>query len=56
MTDISKCNREDCPKKDKCYRYTCEADDHQSYSEFKGGEDCDGFWENKNYDNNNNNK
>ena len=26
MTDICKCNGENCTLKDKCYRYVCEAD------------------------------
>ena len=45
MTDISKCSNENCPRKKQCYRYTCDADEWQSYAEFEGGEDCDDFLE-----------
>lgn len=43
MTDLCKCNDEDCTLKDKCYRYVCEADRYyQAY--FAGtpreGTDC----------------
>jgi len=47
MTDIAKCNNEDCPKKDTCYRWKAEADEYQTYAEFEGGEDCDGYWDRK---------
>lgn len=43
MPDISKCSNEECKQKDKCYRYTCEADEYQTYAEFSGKEDCEGF-------------
>lgn len=26
MTDICKCKGLDCPRKESCYRYTCDAD------------------------------
>jgi len=32
--DISKCWGKDCPIKEKCYRYTCEPDELQAYSDF----------------------
>jgi hypothetical protein len=35
MIDISKCANEDCPQKENCFRYTVEASDYQTYSEFK---------------------
>lgn len=31
MPDITKCTRQDCPVKDKCYRYTCPPGKRQSY-------------------------
>lgn len=31
MTDICKCNDEDCTLKDKCYRYVCETGIYQAY-------------------------
>lgn len=46
MTDISKCDGEDCPLKDKCYRYTAPSDDlYQSWVEpaYKDG-DCDNLY------------
>ena len=47
MADISMCLNEDCPLKEKCYRYTAPASDYQYYSDFKyvEGEGCDFFWE-----------
>ena len=49
MTDIIKCNNEDCKLKDKCYRFTAPASNYQSYfseNPDKDGE-CDRFWDNK---------
>lgn len=31
MADITKCNGGQCPIKEKCYRYTAQADDYQSW-------------------------
>jgi len=31
MSDITKCNSEDCPVRDECYRYTAKPSDRQSY-------------------------
>ena len=46
QADISKCANKKCQLKDKCYRYLCQPDEYrQSYAEFKGGKDCDGYWE-----------
>jgi hypothetical protein len=51
MPDITKCNNEECPKKDTCYRYTSKPDEMQSYSKFKPNDDgqCEYFWENTQY-------
>ena len=46
MSDITKCDGTDCPFKEKCYRYTSEADEYQSYfteSPIKDGK-CDYYW------------
>lgn len=54
MPDISKCENEECPLKEKCYRYTAiPSPDLQAYGWFKPDEDgkCNGFWDNKNYKN-----
>jgi hypothetical protein len=34
MPDITKCWGKDCPLKEKCYRYTCDPDEYQAYSDF----------------------
>lgn len=34
MGDITKCLGDNCPIKESCYRYTSEADEWQSYSNF----------------------
>jgi hypothetical protein len=50
MADITKCNAEDCPLKNKCYRYTSEAGVWQSYfldapyQIVKGKFTCEMFW------------
>jgi hypothetical protein len=52
MPDISKCENEECPLKEKCYRYTATPSPGlQSYSYFKPDEEgkCDAFWDNKMY-------
>ena len=52
--DISKCENEECPLKEKCYRYTSKPSEYrQTYSEFKYDEitkGCDYFWSNEGYD------
>lgn len=50
MPDISMCVKDgnECPKKDKCYRYTAHPHIHQSYSNFwaeKKFRDCEYFWQ-----------
>jgi len=47
MVDITLCENEECPIKEKCFRYTAEASSRQSYACFphKDG-DCDYFWDN----------
>lgn len=58
MSDISKCKgvrgKEECPLKDKCYRYTALASEHyQSYiyhtpfREERGKIVCDLFWKDR---------
>lgn len=44
--DISKCSNEKCQIKEQCERYTCKADEYQSYAEFNE-EDCEYFISNK---------
>ena len=34
MADISKCKGNDCPLKDKCYRYNATPSDYQSYFQY----------------------
>lgn len=53
MADITKCKDEDCPVKNKCYRYTADADELcQSYfietpSKIVDGKfTCDAYWGN----------
>ena len=51
MPDITKCNDDKCPLKDKCYRYWSEDSYMQSYfveSPRKGGE-CEHYWERQPY-------
>jgi hypothetical protein len=47
MPDIILCTNEDCPLKEKCYRWTAEPDEHQSFAEFipDKDEDCEYFIE-----------
>jgi hypothetical protein len=36
MTDITKCTGQNCPIKDKCYRYTAKESEYsQSWADFK---------------------
>ena len=57
MSDISKCLNDDCPLKDKCWRFTAPANSlWQSYGSFQyeiieNKIKCDGFWNNKEYKN-----
>lgn len=52
MVDICMCNNEECPLKNRCYRYRAEASQYQTYfivddklkkdaQEYK----CTGYWE-----------
>ena len=46
MPDITMCSGKNCPVKEKCYRYTAEASDYQSYfmnPPYKDGK-CDHYW------------
>jgi hypothetical protein len=47
--DISMCANEECPLKEKCYRYTAKPEMMQSYGDFKPDEngECEYFWDNK---------
>jgi len=50
MPDITMCKGDKCPIKEKCYRYTAEPDEWQSYfteSPIKNGK-CD-FYDNRIY-------
>jgi hypothetical protein len=45
MPDITKCQNNSCPIREKCYRYKSRPSELQSYASFKyelGG--CDYFW------------
>lgn len=50
MADITKCDPVDCPVKEKCYRFTSQASEYQSYfakqpSEIIDGKfTCDMYW------------
>jgi hypothetical protein len=49
MSDITKCANSDCPLKKRCYRYTSESSDHQSFACFKYDDNinsCENFWDN----------
>lgn len=51
--DISKCENETCPLKERCYRFTATPNEYrQSYAKFQiddeSGE-CSGFWDNFEY-------
>jgi len=53
MTDISKCNGDNCPIKEKCYRFTASAE-HLWQSYVSPGEEdevetgkCPLFWDNQ---------
>ena len=44
MADITKCQGRNCERKETCYRYTAQADDWQSWSDFDQLEDCEYYW------------
>lgn len=50
MPDITKCTGTDCPVKEKCFRFTSEPNEHQSYfvdvpGKLEGNEfTCSYFW------------
>ena len=44
MADITKCQGRNCERKETCYRYTAQADDWQSWSDFDKLEDCEYYW------------
>lgn len=50
MTDITKCNNNECLSKETCYRYTAQSNKYgQSYGAFTGTckDDCDYYIEDK---------
>jgi hypothetical protein len=52
MADITKCNGQGCPVKEKCYRYTAKESMYQSYFSEPPIKDnkCDMYWgENSEY-------
>ena len=46
MPDIAMCENKKCPKKDKCYRFTAEPSERQSYAKFEE-KDCKYFIDNE---------
>ncbi len=51
MADITMCQNEDCPSKEKCLRYMAEASKNQSYAYLEvaeGKDKCEYFMEIKN--------
>lgn len=53
MPDISMCKNDNCPLKEKCYRYTAEPSPYrQSYGLFPQPKDgkCEYFWDNEWYE------
>lgn len=47
MTDISKCNGENCPIKETCWRYLAPDGHWQSYMNYEYNKEknkCDGYW------------
>jgi hypothetical protein len=51
MPDISKCNGNNCPIKEKCHRYTITSSFRQYWTNFEFNnvtQSCVGFWENGN--------
>ncbi|HSH24994.1 MAG TPA: hypothetical protein VLA13_05595 [Massilibacterium sp.] len=48
MSGITKCENEDCPLKEKCYRYLAPPNsERQAYGDFKPDENgnCEYYWE-----------
>jgi len=48
MPDITMCQNEECPSKEKCFRYTAPASKYQSYTVFpvpEGKDKCEYFME-----------
>ena len=53
--DITKCMNEECPKKEKCFRYTSKSDEMQSFFvDVKPNEkgECEYYWESVSSSNN----
>ena len=52
MPDMAMCRDNECPIKERCYRYTAQPDKwNQVYGDFKypkDAEKCDYFWSNEN--------
>lgn len=52
MADITKCNSEECPLRQSCYRYTAPKSNYQSVFVIppynKETKSCDEFWQIKN--------
>ena len=48
MPDIAKCQGQDCPDRDSCYRYTAPDSDYQDYGMFDAllvpGVECEAWW------------
>lgn len=44
MSDITKCNNEECPLKESCYRFTAPTEKYQSYANFPYDDNCDYYW------------
>ena len=53
--DIAHCDKQDCPKKDNCFRYQAhlEAEERKmqyiSYLIIENGDDCDMYWDKNEY-------
>ena len=46
MTDITKCDGENCKKRDTCYRFTAPHDPlYQSYFADKSFKNCEHYWQ-----------
>ena len=51
MNDITKCEGNNCPQKESCYRFLAKPDRLQSYSAFdeiRTPEKCEYYWEEDN--------
>lgn len=53
MADITMCSGQDCPMRDRCYRFTAPKNDwRQSFffnPPIKEDKTCDHFWDNQEY-------